>query len=203
MKTLSLTEAVQPFLDHLAQSASFRTIAGAPNSFEGWLKWELIAFLAGRNEWMARDGAIDENMLGAEWRASLRSLPNNDKTEKLIDAWFVPGPQEEQAHCLEMKVVFDNQNWKKQAISAGWDLWYLGALEEGLAKELGVLVFFGGPREGRTSTDAVSANIEDASSPIQASRYSRTLFDGCEALLYTVDWSAAHSALESDLPAKG
>lgn len=189
-----------PFLDSLAKCERFPVIAGAGNAFEGWLKWEFVAFLCKHWPWLCQSGRINPELIGVESRVLLVDLVDQDKRDKFVDVWFRAADADgARYHYLEMKVIFDNINLGKQAASAGSDLWYLASIHpDEEPASIGTLALFAGHQStGRERVDVVRSRIEDELSPIT---YERTepvkLGDHCWALYYETTWEAAHAELK-------
>lgn len=136
-------DVIDPYLEHLKSDPSFALISAGVNSFEGWVKWDLVVFASRR---VLGSPSLDLDRVGVESREPLGPGKRDEPKEKLIDFWIAAdrklGPHDVGYHCVELKVVFTNQNLQKQARSAASDLVCLQRLDPSVkAKEVGCLIF--------------------------------------------------------------
>lgn len=131
MKVLTQIQVVDEFVGLLKKNrAKVARIASFGNSFEGWLKFEFAALLHerhARRPWM--DGTLRKKHgdVGLEWRAETKSdaYPYD---RKLIDLWVSSQAGGDRFHCVELKVVINNPNRRKQLRSWRRDLDALNAV---------------------------------------------------------------------------
>ena len=187
-------DVVVPFVKHLGSHPSFSKFWMAPNSFEGWLKWELVAF---STNMILQHAEMDTEYVGVETRQPLlgkADCPSQDKTHKLVDFWILDEATKA-SHYLEIKVVFGNRNQGKQARSAGWDLWYLASLvPEAEAGSLGLLLFVRKEDPDKTIEevmDRVSEQVQEAMAPIKATEGREVENADYGWLIYQVHWETA------------
>lgn len=106
---------MREYLSVEAVNTRLRQIARFGNSFEGWLKWELVHALQQR----LPDAVGVLEQIGVEWRyrraQSTVTTEREAMNSKLIDLWV---GQHSTAY-FELKVVFANRNHGKQ-----WRSWY-------------------------------------------------------------------------------
>ena len=200
--------AVLPFVDRLSRCERFARILTGANSFEGWLKWELIDELARRYAWTSRDGRLDPERIGVEWKAPLHEVarPYYKKLQKQIDVYVCTNPDGARYHGVEIKIIFDNKNLTKQACSAGSDLWYLASMlpaEGGKPASIATLAFFVAEDDGeRPEDDPVDRTIREWCQPIVPTVATvRRLGRGrCWAYYYEANWSDAHKSVIAGQP---
>lgn len=196
------TDVVLPFVNRLSTCERFGRIMTGANSFEGWLKWELVDDLARRHAWMMREGRLDLERVGVEWKVPLDKIAQkyHKDLRKQIDVYLCTAPDAPGYHGLELKVVFDNANLKKQACSAGSDLWYLASMlpaEGGEPASIGTLAFFVAKDAAeRPDDDPVNRTIRESFDPVTPTVSKvRRIRRRCWIYYYEANWKDAHDAV--------
>lgn len=199
-------QVVKPFVDYLSRSDHFRLISNARNSFEGWIKWELVAFIAQTFPFARNGGSVHRERVGVETRVNLSfDTHGGGKRQKLVDVWLVENEAGDDYHYLELKVIFDNHNLEKQAFSAGADLLYLASMTPDLrAVSVGSLAILIG-EDGTTPhlAETTSSIMRCGMTPLTVETSTIWELGRRSWSIYSeADWRVAHAQLKEAVAAE-
>ncbi len=161
-------DVVQGFLAAIGPNPTLAIAAKSQCGYEAWVKFELYRWAHER--FFPDATSLDWERLRIESCEDLAPIPEQDKTQKLVDFRLSanPGGEARPFHFLEMKVVFDNEHREKMARSAGEDLWYLSSLQaECTPATVAALIFVGGTQP--VLIDTVIRDCCDAARPVTSS----------------------------------